>query len=130
MASSTSDHKRDDAALEVVREVCAGFPETSERLSHGSPAFFIRDKKTFANFHADHHGDGRTAIWFAAPPGVQEQLVDDEPERYFRPPYVGHRGWVGLRVDIDRDDDEIAAVLRESYLHIAPKTLAKQLLGE
>ena len=120
----------DAAALEVVREVCATFPETSERLSHGSPTFFIRDKNTFANVHADHHGDGRTAIWFAAPPGVQEQLVDDEPERYFRPPYVGHRGWVGLRADIDRDDDEIAAVLREAYLHIAPKTLAKQLLGE
>ena len=63
----------DDDALEVVREVCATFPETSERLSHGSPTFFIRDKKTFANFHADHHSDGRTAIWFAAPPGVQEQ---------------------------------------------------------
>ena len=119
-----------DAALKVVREICAAFPQTNERLSHGSPTFFLRDKKTFANFHADHHGDGRTAIWFAAPPGVQEQLVDDEPERYFRPPYVGHRGWVGLRVDVDRDDDEIAAVLREAYLHIAPKTLAKQLLGE
>jgi hypothetical protein len=120
----------DDAALKVVREICAALPETNERLSHGSPTFFIRDKKTFANFHADHHGDGRTAIWFAAPPGVQEQLVDDEPERYFRPPYVGHRGWVGLRVDVDRDDDEIAAVLREAYLYIAPKTLARQLLGE
>jgi hypothetical protein len=63
----------DSGALEAVREFCATFPETSERPSHRSPTFFIRDKKTFANFHADHHGDGRTAIWFAAPPGVQEQ---------------------------------------------------------
>ena len=71
----------DDAALEVERQVCASFPETSERLRHCSPTFFIRGKKTFTNFHADHHGDGRTAIWFAAPPGMQEQLLGERRSR-------------------------------------------------
>ena len=111
-------------ALETVRRICLSLPETNERLSHGSPCFFIRDKKTFLYFHDDHHGDGRLAIWCAAPPGVQEQMVEAEPERYYRPAYVGHRGWLGLRLDIDRDDEELAGVITEAYCHVAPKSLA------
>jgi hypothetical protein len=82
-----------------VRAICLGFPETTERLSHGSPTFFVRDKKTFVMYLDDHHGDGRLALWCAAPPGVQEELVEEDPERFFRPPYVGHRGWLGVRID-------------------------------
>jgi hypothetical protein len=111
-------------ALETVRRICLSLPETNERLSHGAPCFFIRDKKTFVYFHDDHHGDGKLAIWCAAPPGVQEQMVEAEPERYYRPAYVGHRGWLGLRLDIDRDDDELAGVIAEAYCHVAPKSLA------
>ena len=81
-----------DKALGKVRRACLALPETSERPSHGGPAFFIRDKKCFVMFLNDHHDDGRLAIWCAAPDGVQVEMVDTDPERFFRPPYVGHRG--------------------------------------
>jgi hypothetical protein len=84
------------AALAKVRRACSSFPETSERLSHGGPAFFVRDKKCFLMFLDDHHDDGRLAIWCAAPDGVQAEMVDTDPERFFRPPYVGHLGWLGF----------------------------------
>lgn len=113
--------------LTVVRRACLALPETNERLSHGAPCFFIRDKKSFLYYHDSHHNDGRLAIWCAAPLGVQEQMVEAEPERYFRPAYVGHRGWLGLRLDIDRDDTEIAGVIGEAYRCVAPKTLLKLL---
>ncbi|MGB0112148.1 MAG: MmcQ/YjbR family DNA-binding protein [Ilumatobacteraceae bacterium] len=114
--------------LNAVRKIALSLPETTERLSHGSPTWFIRDKKTFVTYHENHHGDGNGyAIWCAAPPGVQEQMIEAEPERYYRPAYVGHRGWIGLRLDIDRDDEEIAAVITEAYRCVAPKTLVKQL---
>jgi hypothetical protein len=113
--------------LTVVRAACLALPETNERLSHGVPCFFIRDKKSFLYYHDGHHNDGRLAIWCPAPQGVQEQMVEAEPERYFRPAYVGHRGWLGLRLDIDRDDGEIAGLIGEAYRCVAPKTLRKLL---
>lgn len=118
-----------DEVLERVRAACLGLPEVTERLSHGSPTFFIRGKKTFVMFVDDHHGDGNVGIWCAAPPGVQEQLVEQEPERFFRPPYVGHRGWLGVRLDRDLDTDELGEICREAYRQVAPKTLVA-LLGE
>jgi len=104
-----------------------GLPEVVERLSHGSPTFFVRGKKTFVMYLDNHHGDGRLALWCAAPPGTQEELVETEPERFFRPPYVGHRGWIGVRLDRDVDWDEIAGIARAAYLQVAPKSLATQL---
>ncbi len=74
-------------------------------------------------FHDDHHGDGRLAIWCAAPEGAQEMLVDAAPEHYFRPPYVGHRGWLGVRLDSDLDDNELAGAIEDAYLTVAPKKL-------
>ena len=71
-------------ALKQIRKLCLALPEATERLSHGSPTWFVRDKKTFVTFVDDHHGDGIMGIWCAAPPGVQEQLVDEEPDRFFR----------------------------------------------
>ncbi|MFN2593720.1 MAG: MmcQ/YjbR family DNA-binding protein [Actinomycetota bacterium] len=112
-------------ALRKVRAVCLGLPETNERLSHGSPTFFIRDKKTFATFLDDHHGDGRLALWCAAPTGMQQTLIAGAPEHYFVPPYVGHRGWVGVRLDRALDWDEVAGVLEEAFLTVAPKTVLK-----
>jgi len=113
--------------LEQVRRICLALPETTERLSHGSPTFFVRDKTTFVMYLDDHHGDGRLALWCAAPAGVQAQLVELEPERFFRPPYVGHRGWVGVRLDIDPDWPEIAAVCVDAYRQVAPKRLVALL---
>lgn len=117
----------DDDRLKRVRELCLALPETNERLSHGSPTFFIRDKKTFVMFLDDHHGDGRLALWCAAPAGVQEELVETEPERFFVPPYVGHRGWIGVRLDRDLDWDEVAGIIEDAYRHIAPRKLVAQL---
>jgi hypothetical protein len=109
--------------LERVRALCLSFPETSERLSHGQPAFFIQGKKTFVMYLDDHHGDGRLALWLAAPQGMQEALVEAAPEHYFRPPYVGHRGWLGVRLDRDLAWDEIASAIEDAYLTVAPKRL-------
>ena len=114
-------------ALDEVRRICGALPEATERLSHGSPTWFVRGKKTFVMFLDDHHDDGRLAIWCAAPPGVQEQLVEQEPERFFRPPYVGHRGWLGVRVDGRPDWAEVAAVCVEACRTVAPRRLVAQL---
>ena len=113
-------------ALAKVRTACLPLPETSERLSHGGPAFFIRDKKCFVMFLNDHHDDGRLAIWCAAPDGVQVEMVETDPERFFRPPYVGHRGWLGVQLP-GIDVAELNAICREAFIAIAPKTLVKML---
>ena len=114
-------------ALERVREICAALPSVVERPSHGAPTFFVGGKKTFVMFHDDHHGDGRLALWCAAAAGVQHELVGEEPERFFVPPYVGHRGWVGVRLDVDVDWDEVAGITREAYRQVAPTRLVAEL---
>lgn len=114
-------------ALEQVRAICMALPEMVERPSHGAPAFFVRGKKTVTMFLDDHHGDGRLAIWCPAPPGVQEDMVRLEPERFFRPPYVGPSGWLGVRLDVDVDWDEVAGIVRDAYRKVAPKKLVAQL---
>jgi hypothetical protein len=119
--------KRAVEALEHVRAACLALPEVEERLSHGAPTWFVRGKKTFVTFVDDHHGDGRMGIWCAAAPGVQGELVDEEPERFFVPPYVGHRGWIGVRLDRDPDWDELAGICADAYRQVAPKTLVAQL---
>ncbi len=116
-----------ERVLGHVRAICLGMPEVTERLSHGSPAWFVRGKKTIAMFVDDHHGDGNLGIWCAAPPGAQAELVEQEPARFFVPPYVGHRGWLGVRLDVDPDWDEVAGILTEAYRMVAPKRLVAEL---
>jgi hypothetical protein len=116
-----------DEALAMVREICLALPGASERPSHGSPAFFIDDKHTFVMFLDDHHGDGRLALWCAAPAGAQALLTASAPGRYFVPPYVGHRGWIGLRLDRDATRDEIAGVIEDAWLDRAPKRRLAEL---
>lgn len=113
-------------ALGHLRGLFADLPETSEKLSHGSLTFFVRSK-VVAYLQDDHHGDGRLAIWVAAPEGVQAQVVAAEPQRFFRPPYVGHRGWLGVRLDVSPDWDEVARIVLDSYRCVAPATLVRQL---
>jgi len=113
--------------LAALRKVCLALPETTERLSHGEPTWFVRGKKTFVMF-ADHHHDDVLAFWCPAPPGVQEELARTEPERFFRPPYVGHRGWLGVRLDVDVDWAEVDRIVREAYRLVAPKTLAARVV--
>jgi hypothetical protein len=109
--------------LARIRKICLELPETSERLSHGAPTFFVRGKRAFLMVLSDHHGDGRFAIWCAAPTGLQGTLVEADPERFFVPPYVGHRGWLGLRLDRGIDWDEIAGVVEDAYVEVAPPKL-------
>jgi hypothetical protein len=112
--------------LERLRRLCLALPETTERLSHGEPTWFIRGKATFVTY-ADHHHDDRVAFWCAAPPGAQDALVRSDPERYFVPPYVGHRGWLGVRVDVPVGWDEIGELVVDAYRMVAPKRLLAEL---
>jgi hypothetical protein len=88
----------------------------------------VRDKKSFVTLWGDgHHQNQFPHLWCAAPPGAQEELVEMEPERFFRPPYVGHRGWLGVRLDGRVDWSEIAEICRDAYRVVAPRTLVAQL---
>jgi hypothetical protein len=111
--------------LQRIRELCLALPETSERLSHGAPTFFVRDKRPFVMVLTNHHGDGRFAIWCAAPPGVQAMLVENDPEKFFRPPYVGHRGWLGVRLDRGLDWEELAGIVEDAFAEVAPPKLVQ-----
>ncbi|WP_237706568.1 MmcQ/YjbR family DNA-binding protein [Kribbella flavida] len=113
--------------LERLRALCLALPEVTERLSHGEPTWFVRGRKTFVMF-ANRHHDDRVGCWCAAPEGAQEELLATDPERFFRPPYVGHRGWVGVYLDVeDVDWDQLADVVRDAYRQVAPKSLVAQL---
>jgi hypothetical protein len=121
---------RGERALERVRRIALALPEVNERLSHGEPCFFVRDRRPLCYFHDDHNGDGRITLWCPAPPGVQEELVGAEPERFFAPP-PSARGtfatWLGLYLDTSGtnrvDWHEIAAILEDAYRQVAPSTL-------
>jgi hypothetical protein len=113
--------------LERLRALCLSFPETSERPSHGAPTFFIQAKKAFLMFMNDHYGDGRLAVWCAAPSGSQQALQAEAPDWFFVPPYVGHRGWIGIRLDRNLDWDEFAEYVAEAYCAAAPPKLVAQL---
>jgi predicted DNA-binding protein (MmcQ/YjbR family) len=106
--------------LQRLRQLCLALPGTTERLSHGEPAWFIRDKKLFLTY-ANHHHDDRLAFWAAATPGAQDVLVASDPQRFFRPPYVGHRGWLGVYLDVPVDWDEVAAIVGDAYRVIAER---------
>ena len=116
-----------ERVLKRIREICLALPETSERLSHGAPTFFVRDKRAFLMVLTNHHGDGRFAIWCAAAPGTQQMLVDADPERFFRPPYVGHRGWLGVRLDRGLEWDELAGIAEDAYAEVAPRKLVEAM---
>ncbi len=112
--------------LPRLRALCLALPEVTEKRSHGEPTWFVR--RTFV-MYAERHHDDRLAFWCAAPPGVQEELVAEDPERFFRPPYVGHRGWLGVYLDVPLDWAELAEIVTEAYRVIAPKKLVAQLRG-
>ncbi|WP_067656696.1 MmcQ/YjbR family DNA-binding protein [Nocardia harenae] len=110
-----------------VRRICLALPEATERLSHGAPTFFVRERKSFTKYVVGSYGEPGPTLWCPAAPGVQDELVDAEPERFFVPPYVGPSGWIGLRLDVDPDWAEIAETVRQSYRLVAPKKLAALL---
>jgi hypothetical protein len=109
-----------------VRAACLWPPETEERISHGSPNFTVRGK-TFASYVVNHHGDGRVALWLSAAPGLQESYVTADPARYFVPPYVGVRGWLGVHLDKGLSWKHIAGLVRNAYANVAPAALVRNL---
>jgi hypothetical protein len=118
---------RDDL-LARLREICLALPEVTERPSHGAPTWYVRGKSTFATlWEHGHHQHDFPHLWCAAPPGVQAELVESEPERFFRPPYVGGRGWIALRLDGPNDWDEIGRICEEAYRAVAPPKLVAEL---
>ena len=112
--------------LDSLRALCLALPETTERLSHGEPAWFVRGKKIFVTY-ADRHHDDRVAFWCAAPGGAQEAMVSAQPDRFFVPPYVGSRGWLGVRLDVPVDWAQIAEIVTDAYRMIAPRKLREEL---
>ena len=108
--------------LERVRRICLALPETLEKLSHGEPTFFAGGKKVFAMCSNNHHNDGHIAVVVPAAIGIQAMLIEASPQKFYRPPYVGGAGWVGI--EIDRvSDKELAFHLQEAWRLIAPKKL-------
>ncbi len=120
------DARERKRTLERIRRTCLELPEVSERLSHGAPTFFVRGKRAFVMVLTDHHGDGRFAIWCAAPDGLQRMLVEADPERFFVPPYVGHRGWLGVRLDRSLDWDELTGIVEDAFAEVAPRALVER----
>lgn len=113
--------KGDGKHLQRVRRICLALPGTTERLSHGAPTFFV-NKKVFTMFANNHHNDGHVAVWMPTIPGVQSILIKQDPNIYFRPPYVGVRGWVGIELK-NINDDALDAHINEAWQMIAPKKL-------
>ena len=110
-----------------VRAVCLGFPEATEKLSHGTPTYFVRSRAFVYHWVGGHHDNDFPHLWCAAPPGAQQELIAANPEQFFRPPYVGHRGWLGVRLDRGPDWTEIAELCEDAYRVIAPAGLVARL---
>lgn len=112
-----------DHPTERLRAICLALPEATEKQAWGDPTWRVRNKI----FVMEKRGDGRRSLWCKAPPGSQEVLVGSDPQRFFVPPYVGHKGWIGMRLDdvgSAPDWEEVAAIVRRSYRLTAPKGLA------
>jgi hypothetical protein len=114
-----------DAAYARVREICLRFPSAEEKLSHGAPSFHVRGK-LFLMFVDDHHGDGRLAVWCKSSLEEQRRLVGDSPARFFVPPYVGVKGWVGVVVSPDVADwIELSILVEHAWTSVAPPRLVR-----
>jgi hypothetical protein len=111
--------------LERVRRICSTLPEMTERLSHGEPTFFIKNK-VFVMFANNHHNDGHIAVWLPVPSGFQSALIETAPQTFFKPPYVGVRGWVGIELDQISDDD-LTFHIQVAWELIAPKRLLSKI---
>jgi hypothetical protein len=121
-------------ALDHVRRIALALPEVNERLSHGAPCFFIRDKRPLCYFHDDHRGDGRTSLWCPVEPVAREELVTSEPARFFKPAASARgtfSGWLGVFLDLRGENrvdwDEVAAILEDAFRTVAPKDLVAEL---
>jgi len=113
--------KHEAAAIARLRRICMALPEVTEKVAWGEPTW--RAPKLFAQLDTHHHGADHVAVWLPARPGVQEDLVAEDPMRFFRPPYVGHKGWIGVRIDGRPDWKVIASLVADAYREVAPPRL-------
>jgi hypothetical protein len=114
--------------VDRLRRICMGFPEVTERPSHGAPTWFVRGKQTFVQlWEQGHHQNEFTHLWCAAAPGVQQALIEADPELFFRPPYVGGRGWLAVRLDGRVDWEQIEELCEDAYRVVAPERLVDEL---
>ncbi|HYW73365.1 MAG TPA: MmcQ/YjbR family DNA-binding protein [Pyrinomonadaceae bacterium] len=114
-----------DEAIERVRRICLALPGAWEKISHGEPTWFV-GKKVFAMFSNNHHHDGHIAVTVPAAIGIQEMLIEKAPRKFYSPPYVGCRGWIGIEV-MRVTDKELGLHLKEAWRLVAPKKLLNQL---
>jgi hypothetical protein len=131
-AKTTSGHpvkkplnRVEAAAIERLRRICLALPEATEKLAWGEPTW--RAGKIFAQMDTHHHAADHVAVWLPARPGVQEGLVEEDPEHFFRPPYVGHLGWIGVRIDRKPDWKVVAGLVADAYRQVAPPKLVANL---
>jgi predicted DNA-binding protein (MmcQ/YjbR family) len=135
MVDRTSTHPvkrltaKDAALAEKLRKICLALPEANEKMSHGEPTWFAGKGKVFAMLDNHHHGAAHLSVWLPQPRGMSEQLIESDSEGFFKPPYVGPKGWVGVVLDTKPDWKRIAELVRTSYLFVAGPKLRK-LLGE
>jgi len=108
--------KAEERAVERLRRICLALAGVTEKISWGELTW--RTKKMFAQMDTHHHGAEHVAVWLAVPPGLQEALVQEDPARFFRPPYVGHKGWVGVRIDGRPDWKAVESVVRDAYHYV------------
>lgn len=116
-------------SLTMLRALCLGLPAATERVSHGEPAWFVRKSPQFASF-SDHHHDDRVGFVAAAPPGAQQDWISRDPSRFYVPPYVGGRGWIGVYLDVEQDWEDIADIVEDAYRTVAPRALVTELDAE
>jgi hypothetical protein len=116
------------AAIKRLRAICLALPEVTEKIAWGEPTW--RAGKIFAQMDTHHHGADHVAVWLPARPGVQEALIEEYPAYCFRPPYVGHKGWIGVRIDRDPDWNVVTGLVREAYREVASPRLVTRLDAE
>ncbi len=112
--------------MERLRAICLALPETSEKMAWGEPTWRVKGK-LFAQLDNHHHGADHLAVWLPAPLGEQESLVFLDPQRFFRPPYVGPRGWVGVRIDRGPDWKLVTSLVTQAYREVAPSRLRESV---
>jgi len=110
-----------EEALVSVRAACLALPDAYEKLSHGTPSWFIQKKGQFAMFVDSYRDDGRLALWLAAPPGLQASLIEENHDACFRPPYFGVRGWIGVRLDVNLPWQEVEDLIQLAHTTISSK---------
>lgn len=124
---TTRSRTRSRDPLSMLRAICLALPEAREKISHGEPTWLAGKGKVFAMLDDHHHGAPHLSVWLPAALGAQEGLIESDPKRYFRPPYVGHRGWVGVVLDAKPDWAVVAWLVEQAYRLVASPRLVAQL---